>query len=63
MMSPRVRLPLVELANESKAEIDAVLAQVAEGYADYLIGSTAAHGQRFRSFGRPRRKHNFAGMS
>jgi 4-hydroxy-tetrahydrodipicolinate synthase len=43
MMSPRVRLPLVELANESKAEIDAVLAQVAEGYEDYLIGSTVGY--------------------
>ena len=55
MMSPRVRLPLVELANESKAEIDAVLAQMAEGYADYLIGSTAGHAQRARSFGRLQR--------
>jgi hypothetical protein len=55
MMSPGVRLPLVELANESKAEIDAVLAQVAEGYADYLIGGTVGHGQRVRSFGRVQR--------
>jgi 4-hydroxy-tetrahydrodipicolinate synthase len=55
MMSPRVRLPLVELENESKAEIDAVLAQVAEGYADYLIGSTFGCDQRVRSFGRLRR--------
>jgi 4-hydroxy-tetrahydrodipicolinate synthase len=37
LMSPGVRLPLVELTDESKAEIDAVLAQVAHGYADYLI--------------------------
>ena len=52
MMSPRVRLPLVELEAESKAEIDAVLGEVAEGYADYLIGGTVGHDQRVRSFGR-----------
>jgi 4-hydroxy-tetrahydrodipicolinate synthase len=37
MMSPGVRLPLVELRNESKAEIDAVLAHVCDRYADYMI--------------------------
>jgi hypothetical protein len=63
MMSPGVRLPLVELKDESKAEIDAVLAQVAEGYADYMIGNTFGHGQRVRSFGRPRRKRSFAVVS
>ena len=56
MMSPQVRLPLVELENESKAEIDAVLGEVAEGYADYLIGSTVGNVQRVRSSGRLRRQ-------
>jgi 4-hydroxy-tetrahydrodipicolinate synthase len=46
MMSPRVRLPLVELTSDAKAEIDAVLAQVCEGYSDCMIGSVAGQGQR-----------------
>jgi 4-hydroxy-tetrahydrodipicolinate synthase len=52
IMSPLVRLPLVELKNESRAEIDAVLAQVCEDYADYMIGSAVAQGGRARSFKR-----------
>ena len=63
LMSAGVRLPLVELEDESKAEIDAVLREVAEGYADYLIGSTLGHAQRVRSFGRLQRKRNLAVMS
>jgi 4-hydroxy-tetrahydrodipicolinate synthase len=49
MMSPGVRLPLVELAQESKAEIDAVLAQVCDGYADYMIGNAVGYRPRVRS--------------
>jgi hypothetical protein len=60
MMSPGVRLPLVELKNESKAEIDAVLAQVCEDYADYMIGNAVGHGQRVRSFSRMPPRRNFA---
>jgi len=52
MMSPAVRLPLVELKNESKAEVDAVLAQMSEGYADYMIGGAVGHVRRVRSFKR-----------
>jgi 4-hydroxy-tetrahydrodipicolinate synthase len=63
MMSPRVRLPLVELKNESKAEIDAVLAQVCEGYADYMIGNAAGHDPRIRSFGGRQPKGNSAAMA
>ena len=63
MMSPGVRLPLVELKNESKAEIDAVLAQVCEGYAGYMIGNAVGHGQRIRSFSRLQPKRNFAAIS
>jgi len=60
MMSPAVRLPLVELKNESKAEIDAVLAQVCDGYADYMIGNAAGQGKPVRSFIRVQPKRNFA---
>jgi 4-hydroxy-tetrahydrodipicolinate synthase len=63
MMSPGVRLPLVELKDESKAEIDAVLAQVSEGYAEYMIGNTVGYGQRVRSFGRPQPQRSLAVVS
>jgi 4-hydroxy-tetrahydrodipicolinate synthase len=63
LMSPAVRLPLVELKDESKAQIDAVLGEVAEGYADYLIGSTVGCAQPIQSFGRPQRRHSFAVLS
>jgi 4-hydroxy-tetrahydrodipicolinate synthase len=52
--------PLVELKNESKAEIDAVLAQVCDGYADYMIGNAAGQGTPVRSFIRVQPKRNFA---
>jgi 4-hydroxy-tetrahydrodipicolinate synthase len=63
MMSPGVRLPLVELKDASKAEIDAVLAQVCEGYAEYMIGNAIGQDQRVPSFGRLQRKCNFAVIS
>jgi hypothetical protein len=63
VMSPAVRLPLVELKNESKAEIDAVLAQVIEGYPDYMIGNRVGLGQRVGSFGSLQRKRSFAVIS
>ena len=63
MMSPGVRLPLVALKDESKAEIDAVLAEVREGYAEYIIGNAVAQGTQIRSFKRPHRKRNFAVIS
>jgi 4-hydroxy-tetrahydrodipicolinate synthase len=37
LMSPRVRLPLVELKRESKAEIERVLAHISAKYSGYLI--------------------------
>jgi 4-hydroxy-tetrahydrodipicolinate synthase len=49
MMSPAVRLPLIELSSDSKAEIDAVLAHVCEGYSGYLIGEVAWAENRGRS--------------
>jgi 4-hydroxy-tetrahydrodipicolinate synthase len=63
MMSPGVRLPLVELRSESKAELDAVLAQVREGYAEYMIGNAVGQTQRVRSFGSPQRQRSLAVIS
>jgi 4-hydroxy-tetrahydrodipicolinate synthase len=62
MMSPGVRLPLGELKNESKAEIDAVLAQVCEGYTEYMIGNAVGPGHQVQPFKHPR-KRNFAAVS
>ncbi len=38
IVSPRVRLPLVELRSDTMAEIDGILAQLGALYSDYLIG-------------------------
>jgi 4-hydroxy-tetrahydrodipicolinate synthase len=38
LMSPKVRLPLVELTSQTKAEVAAVMAQICEDYADFVIG-------------------------
>jgi 4-hydroxy-tetrahydrodipicolinate synthase len=51
LMSPSVRLPLVEMESEAKGEIDAVLAQVCEGYAGYMIGAVAGTENRSRGAG------------
>jgi 4-hydroxy-tetrahydrodipicolinate synthase len=37
LMSPKLRLPLVELTSQSKADVAAVVAQVCEDYADNVI--------------------------
>jgi hypothetical protein len=63
MMSPGVRLPLVELKSDTKAAIDAVLAQASEEYADYMIGDAAGNGRRARSFGRVQSRRSFAVIS
>jgi 4-hydroxy-tetrahydrodipicolinate synthase len=41
LMSPRVRLPLVELKAEGRARIDAVLSQTCAGHPGYLIANVA----------------------
>ena len=41
MMSPRVRLPLVELKPESKARIDTVMAQMCAEYRGYILADAA----------------------
>jgi 4-hydroxy-tetrahydrodipicolinate synthase len=38
LMSPKVRLPLVEVTDQTKADVAAVMAQACEDYADYVIG-------------------------
>jgi 4-hydroxy-tetrahydrodipicolinate synthase len=63
MISPRVRLPLVELKSETKAEIDAVLAQLGEGYSDYLIRHTAGHDYCARSLRRVQPNRHFSAVS
>jgi len=46
VVSPRVRLPLVELTSGTKAEIEGVLVQLAALYGDYLIGSVPLQEQK-----------------
>ena len=38
LMSAKVRLPLVELTHQTKAELAGLLAQVYDGYSEYMIG-------------------------
>ena len=42
VMSSCVRLPLVELSNESKASTASVLAHLCERYSEYVIGNPSA---------------------
>jgi hypothetical protein len=37
-MAPKVRLPLVELSDATKAEVAAVVGELHENFADYIIG-------------------------
>jgi 4-hydroxy-tetrahydrodipicolinate synthase len=46
MVSPRVRLPLVQLTRATMAEVEGVLAQLAALYGDYLIGSVPPQGPK-----------------
>ena len=41
LMSPKVRLPLVELRAESKARIDEAISQTCAGHPGYLIANVA----------------------
>ena len=47
-MSAKVRLPLVEVTDQNKAELAGVLAQVHDAYPEYMIGKIcrSAHGSR-----------------
>jgi 4-hydroxy-tetrahydrodipicolinate synthase len=59
LVLPRVRLPLVELKGETRAEIDAVLGRACEKYPGYLIAKLARRDQTTAqpvNHGRPQRK-------
>ena len=45
LMSRRVRLPLVELNSDSKAEIERVLAYISTKYSGYMIGGVTGQGR------------------
>ena len=38
-MSPRVRLPLVEPSEPTRRATDAAVAEVQDGYADFMLGN------------------------
>ena len=64
IISPRVRLPLVELGSETKAEINAILAQVGQEYPNYMIGKAIRDDQSVvRSFNRVQPKRKFTVVS
>jgi 4-hydroxy-tetrahydrodipicolinate synthase len=44
LMSAKVRLPLVEATNSTKAEVATVMSQLCEGHAEYLIGKVCGPG-------------------
>jgi 4-hydroxy-tetrahydrodipicolinate synthase len=48
LMSPRVRLPLVELSGQSQAELGRVLLSMCDEYSEYLIGTVRDHGEASR---------------
>jgi 4-hydroxy-tetrahydrodipicolinate synthase len=52
LMLPRVRLPLVEVTSDSKAEIDRILAHMCERYPRYMIGDVAGRDRDRDSIGR-----------
>jgi hypothetical protein len=43
-MSPKVRLPLVELTSQTKAEVAAIMPDICDQYADYLIDNMCEPG-------------------
>jgi 4-hydroxy-tetrahydrodipicolinate synthase len=48
LMSPRVRLPLVELSAQSQAELASVLVRMCEEYSEYIIGTVRDQGHASR---------------
>jgi 4-hydroxy-tetrahydrodipicolinate synthase len=45
LMSPRVRLPLVELSNHGRAELGAILLRMGDDYAECMIGRAGEHSE------------------
>jgi 4-hydroxy-tetrahydrodipicolinate synthase len=46
LMSPKVRLPLVEVTDTTKADVAVVMARLCEDYADCVIGKMRGPGHR-----------------
>jgi 4-hydroxy-tetrahydrodipicolinate synthase len=46
LMPPRVRLPLVELTEQTKAELAGVIAQMRDEYPEYIVGNACQSMQR-----------------
>jgi 4-hydroxy-tetrahydrodipicolinate synthase len=45
LMRPDVRLPLVELSDQSRAELSSVLTRICDEYSGYMIGSVREYGE------------------
>jgi 4-hydroxy-tetrahydrodipicolinate synthase len=45
LMSPRVRLPLVELSDQTRAELGGMLLRMCDEYSDCMIGSVEGYGK------------------
>ncbi len=45
LMSPRVRLPLVELSDQTRAELGGILLRMCDEYSDCMIGRVGGHGK------------------
>lgn len=61
LISPRVRLPLVELQSGTKADIEKVLARIAMEYSGYMIGDVSMPDRyRVQSIEQARAKARFA---
>jgi 4-hydroxy-tetrahydrodipicolinate synthase len=61
LISPRVRLPLVELQSGTKADIEKVLARIAMEYSGYMIGDVSMPDRyRVQSMEQARAKARFA---
>jgi 4-hydroxy-tetrahydrodipicolinate synthase len=49
LMSPKVRLPLVELTEQTKAELSVMVGQMCDGSAEYIIGRACGPVRRHRA--------------
>jgi hypothetical protein len=49
LIAPKVRLPLVELSDETKIEVAAAMEEICEGYAEYFVEPSAAASQISRN--------------
>jgi dihydrodipicolinate synthase/N-acetylneuraminate lyase len=48
LMSPRVRLPLVEMSDQNQAELGRVLLSMCDEYSEYMIGTVRDQGHASR---------------